>query len=163
MQLSHLLGAGLVLASLGLFFSARDGAAPTAAGTPPPPVAADGHYVFVVEGDRDHLTISHANHKTDPWAGVPKDFTSTWSLSVRDGNGEELANVPLDMSKFDLSPRAKGKPLQSHGDVVVDARVAMLANVPCFGNTATYTFLREQTEVGSVDAATVQKLAGGGR
>jgi len=163
MQLSHLLGAGVVLASLGLFFSARDGAAPPAGGIQPQPAAADGHYVFVVEGDRDRLTIRHASHKSDPWAGVPKDFTSTWSLSIRDGNGSEIATVPLDMSKFDLSPRAKGKPLQAHGDIVVDARVAMLANVPCFENAATYTFLREQTEIGTVDAAAVLKLAGGGR
>lgn len=163
MQLSHLLGVGLTLASLGYLFSGRDGAGASATETPSGPAAAKGHYVFVVEGDRDHLTITHANQKQDPWAGVPTGFTSDWSLSIRDGLGQELANVPLDLSKFDLSPQAQGQARRSEGCIVIDARVAMLANVPCYEDAFRYTFLHGKTEHGSVDAATVRQLAGGGR
>lgn len=163
MQPSLLLGAGAALAGLGLFLSVGEGAGASAATVPPPPPAAAGHFAFVVEGDRDQLTITHASAKPDPWAGVPKGFTSDWALSIRDQRGAELARVPLDLSKFDLSPQGKGKPRQVEGCIVHDSRVAMLANAPAFADAASYVFLRGETLVGAVDAAAVQKLAGGGR
>jgi hypothetical protein len=161
MQLSHLLGASVLLAGLGLVFAARgDGAVPT---PPPQQPAANGHFVLVVDGDRDQLGITAANHKQDPWAGVPKGFTSAWSLSIRDAAGAELANVPLDLSKFDLDPAHKGQPLRVQGCIVKDSHVAMLANVPCFASAASYVFLRDKTVIGTVEGAAVRQLAGGGR
>ena len=163
MQLSHLLGAGVVLASLALVFSGRDGAgASTTTPLPEQPEAA-GHFVLVVEGDRDQLAVTHASHKADPWAGVPKGLLSDWTLSIRDAAGAELAVVPLDVSKFDLDPLRKGQPLRVQGCIVQDPHIVMLANVPCFAQAASYTFARGKTAIGTVDGATVRQLAGGGR
>ena len=162
MQPSHLLAAGILLAGLGLVLAPRDDGTAVAPILPQQPEA-NGHFVLVVEGDRDQLSVTAANHKQDPWAGVPKGLTSAWSLSIRDAAGAELANVPLDLSKFDLDPAQKGKPLRVQGCIVKDSRIAMLANVPCFANAATYTFLRDKTVIGTVEGATVRQLAGGGR
>lgn len=163
MQLSQLLGAGVAFAALGLYISADRGSGTSAAGAPPEVPEAVGHYALVVEGDRDQLNITAAVAKADPWAGVPKGFTSNWSLSIRDAKGAELANVPLDLSKFDLSPQAKGRPRAAEGCIVIDSHVAMLTNVPAFADATSYTFLRDRTVVGTVDGATVRQLAGGGR
>lgn len=163
MHLSHLLGAGALFAGLGLFLLAPGATGGNTAGTPPTIPVAAGHYVLVVEGDRDQLTITHANRKAEPWGGVAKGFTSDWSLSIRALDGSELANVPLDMSRFDLSAGAKGNARRVEGCIVTDSRVAMLANVPCHAAAASYVFLREKTVVGTVDGATVERLAGGGR
>jgi hypothetical protein len=163
MQLSHLLGAGVVFAALGLYASTDVGSGHSTAGAMLEPPLAAGHYALVVQGDRDQLSITHAVAKADPWSGVPKGFTSAWSLSIRDANGKELASVPLDLSKFDLSPQAKGQARTSQGCIVIDSHVAMLANVPAFAEAASYTFLRERTEVGTIDAAAVRQMAGGGR
>ena len=163
MQSSHLLAAGALLAGLGLVLAPRDDGTAAAPIVPPPPPEANGHFALVVEGDRDRLTVTAANHKQDPWAGVPKGFSSTWTLSIRDAAGQELASVPLDLSKFDLDPAHKGKPLRVQGCIVKDSRIAMLANVPSFPNAASYTFLRGETAIGTVEGATVRQLAGGGR
>lgn len=163
MQVSQLLGAGVAFAALGLYLSADRGSGTSAAGAPPEAPQAVGHYALVVEGDRDGLHITAAVAKADPWAGVPKGFLSTWSLSIRDAKGDELASVPLDLSKFDLSPQAKGLPRTAQGCIVIDSHVAMLANVPAFADAASYTFLRDRTEVGTVAGVTVRQLAGGGR
>jgi len=160
MHLSYLFVAGALLAGVAVF-SWRDdtgGSAP-----PPEQPAANGHYVLVVEGDRDQLGVTHANHKTDPWAGVPKGFTSDWTLSIRDAAGTELAAVPLDLSKFDLDPLRKGQALRVQGCIVEDPRIAMLVSVPCFVQAASYAFTRGKTAVGTVDGAAVRQLAGGGR
>lgn len=164
MHTSHLLGATALCAGLGLFFASTDpgdsspGSA-SAAAMPP----ASGHFVLVVEGDRDQLTITAASHKESPWAGVPKGFSSKWTLSIRDGAGTELERVPLDMSQFDLQPEQKGRGLRVNGCVVRDARVAMLASAPCHAAAATYVFLRGEDVVGTVESARVGQLAGGGR
>jgi len=71
--------------------------------------------------------------------------------------------VPLDLSKFDLSPAAKGRPRRVEGCIVHDTEVVMLANVPCFAAAASYVFLRGADPVGTVDGAAVRALAGGGR
>ena len=163
MQLTHLLGASVLLAGLGLVLAARDDGSASTPVLPPQQPAANGHFVLVVEGDRDRLSVTAASHKQDPWAGVPKGFTSTWTLSIRDAAGAELANVPLDLSKFDLDPARKGQPLKVQGCIVKDPHVAMLTNVPCFANAATYTFLRDKTVIGTVEGAAVRQLAGGGR
>ena len=163
MQLSHLLGASVLLAGLGLVLAGRGDTAPSIPTTPPDQPQATGHFVLVIEGDRDQLGVTAASHKTDPWAGVPKGFASEWTISIRDAAGTELAVVPLDLTKFDLDPARKGQPLRVQGCIVQDPRVAMLANVPCFAPAASYTFLRAKTAVGVVDGATVRQLAGGGR
>ncbi len=155
MQISHLLGAAALCAGLGLFYASGEGPA-----TPPP---ASGHFVLVIEGDRDQLAITHASHKESPWAGVPKGFSSTWALSIRDGAGTELERVPLDMSQFDLRPENKGKGVQVNGCIVRDARVAMIASAPCHAAASTYVFLRGKDVVGTTSAASVDQLAGGGR
>ena len=163
MQLTHLLGASALLAGLGLVLAPRDDGSASVPTQPPQPPEANGHFALVVEGDRDQLSVTAASHKQDPWAGVPKGFSSTWALSIRDAAGAELANVPLDLSKFDLDPAHKGKPLRVQGCIVKDSHIAMLANVPSFPNAATYVFLRAETVIGTVEGATVRQLAGGGR
>lgn len=131
---------------------------------PAAPPAANGHYTLVVEGDRDQLAITHAVWKADPWAGVPKGLTSDWRLLVLDAKGDELANVPLDLSAFDLRPEAKGSAVRSTGCTVLDARVAMLVNVPCHAEqAAAYVFRRGADEVSRTAGVEVVRLAGGGR
>lgn len=140
---------------------------------PPPAVAApvalppNGHFVLVVEGDRDALTITHANHKVDPWAGVPTGLRSAWNLTVRDANGAVLAEVPLDVSPFatDVPPQA---PVQVTGCIVRSPRIGMLVSVPAHANAASYAFTRRDGSgqvhaLGVVDGEQVRTLAGGGR
>ncbi|MCA8951787.1 MAG: hypothetical protein KDE27_19920 [Planctomycetes bacterium] len=164
MQAFHLFGAAALCAGLGLFLSTAggDGGSDPAA-TPPMQPPVNGHFVLVVEGDRDRLDITHASHKADPWAGIQKGLTSDWVLSIRDRSGAELQRVPLDMSKFDLDPRRKGGPIRVEGCIVRDAAVAMIANAPCVAGAASYVFLRGDDVVGTVTAARVDQLAGGGR
>ncbi len=165
MHLHHVLGGSLLLAAFAWFVTTGDGSAPP---TPPatPPVA-DGHYALVIEGDRDQLSISHARAKGDPWAGVPKGLQSEWLLRVRAADGAVLAEVPLDMSAFDLAPERKGKAIEVEGCIVRDPHVAMLVNVPRFAAAADYTFVRHErgrdVPLGVVTGAQVRDLAGGGR
>ena len=134
---------------------------------PPIHPVANGHYVLVVEGDRDRLTITHASAKTDPWAGVPKGLSSTWTLSVHDARGTTLATVPLDMRRFAIGAAERGRPVQVEGCVVRDSRIAMLVNVPRFDAAATYTLTRTDGDkahvLGIATAAHVHDLAEGGR
>ena len=162
MHISHLWGAAALCAGISLLYVSGGSADPNGGNTATPPPAT-GHFVFVIEGDRDRLNVTHASHKADPWAGVQKGLQSDWTLTVRDDAGTELVAMPLDMSKFDLDPARKGKPLQVQGCVVSDSRVAMLANVPCFATAATYVFTRGEVEVGTIEANAVNQLAGGGR
>jgi hypothetical protein len=160
MHASHLLCAGALFAGVGLLFSPGD---PTTTTTTSPPPAAEGHYVLVVEGDRDRLQVTHCRHKPDPWAGVPKGFTSEWSLVIRDGSGAVLAHVPLDVARFATDAAQQGKAVRSTGCIVHDPRIAMLVNVPCHAAAASYTFARGKTPLGEVDGDAVRRLAGGGR
>ncbi|MBL8727411.1 MAG: hypothetical protein JNM25_03195 [Planctomycetes bacterium] len=163
MHLTHLLGGGLLVATLS-WFVATDGTTPP---VPPVPPAAEGHYVFVVQGDRDQLTVTHVNAKADPWAGVPKGLRSDWLLRVRGADGALLATVPLDMSAFDLAPERKGGEVEVEGCIVRDPKVAMLVNVPRFVGAASYTFVRREPNgevpLGLVTGDRVRDLAGGGR
>lgn len=134
------------------------------------PAAPQGHYVLVVEGHRDLLTITAASAKADPWAGVPKGFDSAWRLRVEDREGTPLADVPLDVRPFDVAPGALLRPTRVQGCIVTSPAIGMLVNVPAFANAARYTFTRPgeagepaQQVLGVVDAATVRTLAGGGR
>ena len=177
MHLSHAMGAGTALAVLGWFTLTGQAPAPTDSATAPIaapapaaplPAAAVGHYVLVVEGDRDALTITAASHKADPWAGVPKGFTSEWQLDIHDGSGAMLAEIPLDVSAFATGALDKGRPLQVQGCVVRDARIGMLVSVPAFPTAATWTFVRRATDgdplvLGTVAGNRVRDLAGGGR
>jgi hypothetical protein len=177
MHLSHAMGAGTALAMLGWFTlsgqaSTTSDAAVTPPATPaaaaPLPATAVGHYLLVVEGDRDSLTITAASHKADPWAGVPKGFTSEWQLDIHDGSGAMLAEIPLDVSAFATGALDKGRPLQVQGCVIRDARIGMLVSVPAFPTAATWTFVRRATDgaplvLGTVAGNRVRELAGGGR
>jgi len=180
MQIPNLLGVAVLCAGIAFIFAfentpnSGDGAASdvhdsaladtapanSALAVPPP---ATGHFVLVVEGDRDRLSITHASHKADPWAGVQKGLSSNWSLSILDDKGAELSVVPLDMSKFDLEPARKGQPVRVEGCEVHDARIAMIANVPSLAAASAYVFTRGETTVGTIDATTVNQLAGVGR
>jgi len=173
MQPSHLALAGVLLAGGGLLLrdagpstssNSPASSAPAAMPAPPPPLA-DGHYVLVVEGDRNGLKVTHASRKQDPWAGVPKGFTSNWRLVVLDAADRMLAEVPLDVSAFDTSPAAVGKPLRVEGCEVRDSRIGMLVNAPRFDAAASYRFERrdaggdEPVVLGTYDAALVRRLA----
>lgn len=165
MQLTHILGGGLLVAAFSLLAVRGDGTG----SQPTPPVPqqpiADGHYVLVVQGDRDQLTVAHANRKADPWAGVPKGLQSAWSLHVHGGDGQLLVSVPLDVSAFDLAAERKGGAIEVEGCIVHDPKIAMLVNVPRFAAAASYTFTRREAAgevtLGVVDGARVRDLAGG--
>ncbi|MBL8756083.1 MAG: hypothetical protein JNK15_22510 [Planctomycetes bacterium] len=162
----HVLGAAVAIALAGLCMNLRRGDA-TAAPVPPAPPRAEGHFVLVVEGDRDALGITHASRKEAPWAGIPKGFASTWTLTVHDAAGEVLAEVPLDVSPFALRADEKGT-LAVVGCMVRDAKVGMLVSVPAFAAAATYRFSRPgdaggRQELGTVAGDAVRALAGGGR
>ncbi len=173
MQPFHLLGALTAFAVGGSFFAigshdSGPGAPPAVIAPPPtPPATADGHFVLVVEGDRNALTIGHAQHKVAPWAGVPKGLTSNWLLAIRGDRGELLAEVPLDVSHFAVGAAEQGT-LQVEGCVVRNSRIAMLVNVPAFATATTYTMSRpddagRRVILGTIEGATVRMLAGGGR
>ena len=124
--------------------------------------------MLVVEGDRNALTITHASHKTDPWAGVPKGLTSDFELAIRDRQGDVLLTIPLDVSHFATGAADVGQPVRVEGCVVRDSRIAMLVNVPVVPGAASYAFRRReadatQVSVGAVDGRRVDDLARGGR
>lgn len=179
MQLSHLLGAGVLIAAISVF--ARDDTASAAttqpganvsqvvtpAPLPVPPIAA-GHFVLVVEGDRLGLAVTFASKKAARWAGVPKGFNSNWRVSILAARGEELANVPLDVRPFATGANEVGKPARVHGCIVVDSKIGMLVNVPAYAAAASYVFARTEadgtvTTLGTTSGAAVRELAGGGR
>jgi hypothetical protein len=166
-----LLGAAAALALAGLLLRGADGTEPPAAAVPTapaaPPVAA-GHHVLVVEGDRNALAITAASAKTDPWAGVPAGFTSDWRLLIADDRGATLAEVPLDVRPFATGAADVGSADRVQGCIVTTARIGMLVNAPAFATAATYTFVRpgdggRDAVLGTVTAARVRELAGGGR
>lgn len=169
MHTTNMLGAGVLLAALGWLLTPHgvsgDAAPPTT--VPPLPPVANGHYALVVEGDRDQLTITRAVAKADPWAGVPKGTTSPWSLAILAADGTRLADIPLDLVHFDTNADRKGGKVRVEGCIVHDPRIAMLVNVPRFAEAASYAFTRRDDDtmvpLGSVTAARVLELAGGGR
>jgi len=161
MSTTPLLGAALACLGIGALWFSIDGARPTASTTPPEP---NGHCVLVIEGDRDRLDITHCQRKPDPWAGAPQGLRSDYELLILGYDGAELARIPLDLSKFLLDAAAKGKPAHSIGCIVLDPRVAMLANIPDFGAAAaSYEFVRAGQRIGSLDGAALRRLAEGGR
>jgi len=194
MQLSLLLGTGVLIAALGFSMRndrtdlsrsqalatglsdtdktaaidpapdlARDATAPV----PAPPIA-DGHYVLVVEGDRNGLNVSFARKKAARWGGVPKGFASNWTVLIRDAAGQELANVPLDVGAFATDARSLGQPVRVQGCVIVDSKIGMLLNVPAFATAASYAFSRTENDgvvvpLGTMTGDSIRDLAGGGR
>lgn len=187
MQLTHIISAGALITAFSLLPHNNKPAAATSnlassepgltasgagdASTPKnlsaPPVA-NGHYVLVVEGDRNSLAVTFASKKSSPWAGAPKAFQSNWRVSVLDVQGQELANVPLDVRPFATDARSVGKPLHVNGCVVVDSKIGMLVNVPAFANAASYTFSRQdaagiKVALGTTTGFKVRDLAGEGR
>lgn len=183
MQLSHLLVGGALVAAIAV--AARHDSAPgatnpipavsaavddQAAAAPalPTPPEANGHYVLVVEGDRNGLGVTFARQKTARWAGVPKGFSSNWHVTVLDANGDELAKVPLDVRPFATNQNRVGKPATVHGCIVVESKIGMLVNVPAYAAAASYVFSRTEndgtvTTLGTTTGAQVRELAGGGR
>tara|TARA_R110002072_G_scaffold109160_1_gene236328 strand:- start:105094 stop:105675 length:582 start_codon:yes stop_codon:yes gene_type:complete len=193
MQLSHVLGAGVLIAAIGYSLrsnadannrhvidpnspaaassSAASSSAPTLAPVPSTPLAppvADGHYVLVVEGDRNAVSVTFARKKAARWGGVPKGFDSTWRVSIRDGGGKELANVPLDVRPFATDAQSVGKGPRVHGCVVIESKIGLLLNVPAFAEAASYEFFRTESDavkvaLGTMTGAAIRELAGGGR
>ncbi|MFK7739024.1 MAG: hypothetical protein AB8H80_01780 [Planctomycetota bacterium] len=183
MQTSFALGAGVLLTTAAFVLRPSDSGT-LADGTPatppmqalepvilpaPPPPQADGHYVLVVEGDRNQLDVTFASRKTAPWGGVPKGFAgSGWAMRVTDAEGNEICSVPLDMRPFATSERALGQPVQVRGCVLVDSKIGMLVSVPAYDTATNYEFLRpadaggdqQTTIIGSVSGANVRELAG---
>jgi hypothetical protein len=173
MHIPHAMGASAVLLTLGWLAFAVSNPAPTdtapaaAAMSPLPPTAA-GHFVLVVEGDRNQLSITAASAKPDPWAGAPKGLTSAWELVVLDADGASLATIPLDLSAFATGIFEQGQPLQVQGCVVRDTRIGLLVSAPAFATAASYRFRYltadgNKVVIGTVDGAQVRHLAGGGR
>jgi len=177
MQTSTLLGAAALAVVAVMLFDERNpvansptpqpvaapAATPTAA--PLPPAIADGHYVLVVEGDRNGLGVTFASRKQAPWAGVPKALDSNWRLTLLDGRGLELADVPLDVRRFATDAGSVGKPARVQGCMVVDAKIGMLVNVPRFRDAQSYRFTRTDargavTVLGTVTGNRVRELAG---
>lgn len=164
MQFATLLGCGAVLAvALVSHHALRTDGPPLPAPANAAPQPPDGHYALVVEGDASRLAITHAVLKTDPWAGIPTDLTSEFQLEIRDRDGAELASVPLDLSRFDTDPAHIGQPLVVSGCEVRDTRVALLINVPRYGEAAEYRFVRGGRVLGTAAAAAVQAMAGDAR
>ena len=144
--------------------AAARAAAPAAPEATAPPVA-DGHYVLVVEGDRDGLDVTFASRKQDPWAGAPKGLSDAWRLEVLDAGGAQLAEVPLDVRPFATDAASQGKPAVVRGCIVVDSKIGMLVNAPRYQGAASYRFSRTDargvvTQLGTVAAAKVRELAG---
>lgn len=192
MQLSHLLGAGVLIAAVGL--SARSdandanrtapapdltatgtaaapaagpAAGPAAAPAPAPPTA-DGHFVLVVEGDRNALAVTFASKKAARWAGVPKGFDSNWRVAIHDAQGKQLADVPLDVSPFATDAGSVGKGPKVRGCFVVESKIGLLLNVPAFDAAYSYTFSRTEADgtpvaLGTTSGDTIRELARGGR
>ncbi|MGC6486114.1 MAG: hypothetical protein ACON4Z_00575 [Planctomycetota bacterium] len=165
-----LLGAAAITVVAALALRARGdrtaAAAPDAAAAtvPTPPAAAAGHYVLVVEGDRDGLDVTFARAKRTPWAGAPKGLASSWRLAVLAADGSALADVPLDVRRFATDAASKGAPVTVRGCVVVDSRIGMLVSVPRFAGAARYRFTRSDergvvTNLGEVPASRVRELA----
>ncbi len=164
-----LLGAAAIMVVAALALQARSdrtaSAAPDAAAAAATPAAPAGHYVLVVEGDRDGLGVTFARTKQAPWAGAPKGLVSSWRLAVLAADGSTLADVPLDVRRFATDAASQGKPVTVRGCVVVDSRIGMLVSVPRFANAARYRFTRTsergvETNLGEVLASQVRELAG---
>jgi hypothetical protein len=184
MQLSHILVAGTLLAALSALprndsntsasqHSAVDNppsvqTSPVTTPTAQPLPAANGHYVLVVEGDRNGLAVTFASKKAQRWAGVAKGFQSNWRVSILDAAGAELAMVPLDVRPFATDAKSVGKPLRVQGCIVVDSKIGMLVNVPAFATAARYVFSRtdangNKTTLGTTASATVRDMSGENR
>ena len=166
MHPSHLLSVGVVAAASAVFVIGIDASDPP----PVPPVAPNGHYVLVVEGHREQLSVTAARAKAESWAGVPKGFDSAWRLRIEDAGGGVLADVPLDVSPFDVGPGALLRKTRVDGCIVTSPSIGMLVNVPAFANAARYTFTRPgdageagEKVLGVVAADAVRALAGDGR
>lgn len=165
-----LLGAAAITVVAALALQARSDraasappAADAAAATPTTSAPA-GHYVLVVEGDRDGLDVTFARTKQAPWAGAPKGLVSSWRLDVLAADGSALAEVPLDVRRFATDAASQGKPASVRGCVVVESRVGMLVSVPRFAGAARYRFTRSDergvvTNLGEVPASRVRELA----
>ncbi len=189
MQLSHLLGSAVLIAAVG--FSVRGdadnnnrlvidstqplGGSSTVQVSPPAtapaaPVApvASGHFVLVVEGDRNGLAVTFARQKAARWAGVQKGFNSNWRVLIRDGNGAELVDVPIDVRPFATDAQSVGRAPRVNGCYVVESKIGLLLNVPAYAVAQTYEFTRAGTDgikvpLGTMSGNAVRELAGGGR
>jgi hypothetical protein len=186
MQLLHLLGSAALIAAVS--FSVRSNAdstnnpatnpakpatssaaeriTPTVTNTEQP--VANGHFVLVVEGDRNGLAVSFARKKAARWAGVPKGFDSNWRVSIQDNNGAELADVPLDVRPFATDARSLGRGPRVNGCYVVDSKIGLLLNVPAYAAAQTYEFTRTEVDgtkvaLGTMSGNAVRELSGGGR
>ena len=124
--------------------------------------------MLVVEGDRNGLAVSFARKKQARWAGIPKGFDSNWRVSIRDANGRELADVPLDVTPFATDAQSVGKGPRVHGCVVVESRIGLLLNVPAYDAAHSYAFSRTEADgtpvaLGTATGHAIRELAGGGR
>lgn len=129
---------------------------PVAAPTGPGPSA--GHLVLVVEGDVTALRIAHAVAKPDEWGGPQKGLQSPFSLRALDEAGKELANVPIDLSRFETDPTKVGKPDVVNGCEVRSSRIGVLLNIPVLEGVARYQFRAGDAAIGEASAADVARM-----
>ena len=181
MQLSQLIASGLLIATFGILSSrdASDEIPSEIVATATTPIlatqtrqdnkaTANGHYVLVIEGNRDGLAVTFARKKDDQWAGIPKGLSSNWRVSILDDKRQELATIPIDVSSFATDVQSLGQPARVQGCMVVDSKIGLLLNVPAFAAATNYVFSRTEpngqiTKLGTTSAPAVRELAGGGR
>lgn len=177
MQLAQLIASGLLIATFGFLSRSEASDEISSKATAPnleaqilreDEATATGHYVLVVEGDRNGLAVTFARKKADQWAGIPKGFSSKWRVAILNANNQEIASVPLDVSAFATGPQSVGQPPSVQGCVVVDSKIGLLLNVPAFASAASYVFSRTEpngdvSTLGTTSGAAVRELAGGGR
>ncbi|MBK8099955.1 MAG: hypothetical protein IPK26_22865 [Planctomycetes bacterium] len=158
MQPSLALGCGVVIAAVCYHF-----ATPLPPATPSDPPVSSGHLILVVEGNVQHLDITHAVAKQDAWGGVPTGLASAFELRIDGADGSTFARIPVDLSRFDLDPSRIGKPPVVTGCDVKDSRIGLLLNVPDYPTATRYVFVHGERVIGEVPAARVRALTGGGR
>jgi hypothetical protein len=122
-----------------------------------------GHLVFVVEGSVRNLHITQAVAKPDPWAGVPKGLTSEFALVALDNKGNEVARVPIDLSRFETDPNKVGAADVVNGCEIRSPRIGVLVNVPAVAEVARFVIVRGKVGIGEATAAAIEELLRGHR
>ena len=129
---------------------------------PQDPNPAAGTWILQVSGDATQLTVRNAALKN--YQLRPTRETSDYRIRVLDAQGEELANVPLDLSKFCLEADHVGAKPHVRGDVTYEHKVECLVKVPAFATASVVRIEHVQDEkkpahlLGEVQASEIRKL-----
>ncbi len=125
--------------------------------TPPNASTPDGHLVLIIEGDARSLSITQVVAKKDP-CGPTDTIESDYHILMLDADASVLARYPLDLSQFDLNPDHIGRPVQVEGCVLIDTKIAMLANVPYLPNATHIQITGPDSKVGELAAGTYKQV-----